>query len=107
MDLQFPPFWIKFSNYEHQCPPTWNALAVDAFILVTQPGAFNFKIDLALTNRAVTAITFSPQYFPRSPDLIARAPCARAAFQPGYNSMFYAIRHSFRDQAELREMRAA
>jgi len=69
MDLQFPPFWIKFSNYRHQCPPTWNALAVDAFILVTQPGAFNFKIDLALTNRAVTAITFSPQHLPCSAHL--------------------------------------
>jgi hypothetical protein len=81
MDLQFPPFWIKFSNYKHQRPPTWNALAVDAFILVTQPGAFNFKIDLALANRAVTAITFSPQYLPRSADLSARAPRAVAAFQ--------------------------
>ena len=81
MNLQFPPFWIKFSNYQHQRPPTWNALAVDAFILVTQPGAFNFKIDLALANRAVTAITFSPQYLPRSADLSARAPRAVAAFQ--------------------------
>src|SRR6266487_6494124 len=69
MNLQFPPFWIKFSNYQHQCPPTWNALAVDAFVLVTQPGAFNFKIDLALTNRAVTAITFSPQRLPCSAHL--------------------------------------
>ena len=81
MNLQFPPFWIKFSNYEHQRPPTWNALAVDAFIVVTQIGAFDCKIDLALTNRAVTAITFSPQYLPRSADLSVRAPRARAAFQ--------------------------
>ena len=81
MDLQFPPFWIKFSNYEHQRPPTWDALAVDAFILVTQPGAFDCKIDLALTNRAVTAITFSPQHLPRSADFSVRAPRARATFQ--------------------------
>ena len=58
MNLQFPPFWKKFSNYQHQCWSTWNAPTVDAFILVAQPGTFNFKIDLALTNRAVTAITF-------------------------------------------------
>lgn len=64
MNLRFPPFWIKFSNYQHQCPPTWNALAVNAFILVTQPGAFNLKKDLALTNRALTAITFSAQHLP-------------------------------------------
>ena len=64
MNLQFPPSLIKFSNYQHQCPPTWNALAVNAFILVTQPGAFNFKKDLALTNRAVTAIIFSLQRLP-------------------------------------------
>jgi len=82
MDLQFPPFWIKFSNYEHQRPPTWNALAVDAFICVTQIGAFDCKIDLPLTNRAVTAITLSPQYLPRSADLIARAAHTGAAFQP-------------------------
>jgi hypothetical protein len=81
MDLQFPPFWIKFSNYEHQRPPTWNALAVDAFIVVTQIGAFDCKIDLAFTNRAVTAITFSPQYLPRCAELSVRPPRARAAFQ--------------------------
>ena len=61
MDLQFPPFWIKFSNYRHQCAPPWDALAVDASILITQPRAFDFKIDWMLTNRAVAVITFSPQ----------------------------------------------
>src|SRR5881396_2654043 len=63
MDLQFPPFWIKFSNYRHQCAPPWDALAVDASILITQPRAFDFKIDWVLTNRAVaviTVITFPP-----------------------------------------------
>ena len=82
MDLQFPPFRIKFSDYKHQRPPTWNALAVDAFVVVTQIGPLDSKIDLALTNRAVTAITFSPQYLPRSADVSARAPQARAAFEP-------------------------
>src|SRR6266481_2402570 len=64
MDLQFPPSWIKFSNYRHQCAPPWDALAVDASILITQPRAFDFKIDWVLTNRAVaviTVITFLPQ----------------------------------------------
>src|SRR6266404_5915308 len=64
MDLQFPPSWIKFSNYRHQCAPPWDALAVDASILITQPRAFDFKIDWVLTNRAVaviTVITFPPQ----------------------------------------------
>src|SRR6266853_4233794 len=64
MDLQFPPSWIKFSNYRHQCAPPWDSLAVDASILITQPRAFDFKIDWVLTNRAVaviTVITFPPQ----------------------------------------------
>src|SRR5437867_5922523 len=61
MDLQFPPFWIKFSNYRHQCAPPWDALAVDASILITQPRPFDCKIDWVLTNRAVAVITFLPQ----------------------------------------------
>src|SRR5881409_3175385 len=61
MDLQFPPSWIKFSDYQHQCAPPWDALAVDASILITQPRAFDFKIDWVLTNRAVAMITFLPQ----------------------------------------------
>jgi hypothetical protein len=59
MNLQFPPFWIKFRKYRHQCSPTCNTLALDAFMLVKQPGAFNFKIDLALANRAATAMNLS------------------------------------------------
>src|SRR2546430_9711461 len=38
-----------------------SALAVDASILITQPRAFDFKIDWVLTNRAVAVITFPPQ----------------------------------------------
>src|SRR6266704_1487468 len=60
MYLKFPLFWIKFSNYRHQCAPPWDALAVDASILITQPRAFDFKIDWVLTNRAVAVITFLP-----------------------------------------------